>query len=60
MKLNVVPVDLKLLAASIEADGGDSDSGDLNLDNIDPNQLLNDENILKKLSEDNSGSKSKK
>lgn len=53
LKLNVVPVDLELITRCLEADDALNDSNSSpslpNLDQLDPNQLLNDENVLQKI-----------
>lgn len=48
LKLNVVPVDLALLNASIAADPVD-ESASFNLEELDANDLLNDDKILEKI-----------
>lgn len=48
LKLNVVPVDLALLNASIAADPA-NESTAINLEELDANDLLNDDKILEKI-----------
>lgn len=53
LKLNIVPVDLELITRCLEADDALNESNSPlslpNLDQLDPNQLLNDENVLQKI-----------
>lgn len=48
LKLNVVPVDLALINASISDESGDKEAVP-NLEQLDANELLRDDNILEKL-----------
>lgn len=48
LKLNVVPVDLALINASISDESGDKEAVP-NLEQLDANELLSDDNILEKL-----------